>query len=336
MKNKKFSEIFKLFIIILIILILKFTVSNEKLQSFSLIFVSILFEAMPFILIGSIISSLISVFVDSKLITKITPHNDIIGIIMMSLIGIIFPLCECSIVPITKQLINKKLPKSMAIAFMLSVPVVNPIVFFSTFYAFQDIKMAILRMSIGIISGIIIGILVHIFIKEKDITKDSCDLSCSCHQNHQSLNDYDHCHLEDSHHDDSKLITIIKHTISEFISMGKYVILGSFISALIQVALPAKTLLNLGQTPFISVIAMMALAYILSICSEADAFIAKGFMASFSKGSILSFLTFGPMLDLKNTLMIFAAFKKSIALKICAIIVIYHLTLGQILNFIGV
>lgn len=332
MKNKKFSEILKLLIIILIILVLKFTVSNEKLQSFSLIFASILFEAMPFILIGSIISSLISVYVSSDLITRLTPQNDIIGIILMSLLGIVFPLCECSIVPITRQLINKKLTKSMAIAFMLSVPVVNPIVFFSTYYAFQSLNMAILRMSIGIISGIIIGILVHLLIKEDEITKAPLLGKCSHHSH-----DHDHvCCDHNHHHDESKLVTIISHTMSEFISMGKYVVLGSFISALIQVALPAKTLLNLGHMPFVSVLAMMTLAYILSICSEADAFIAKGFMTSFSKGSILSFLTFGPMLDLKNTLMIFASFKKSVALKICCIIVVYHLVLGQILYMIGV
>lgn len=318
----------------MIIVTLKFTVSVDKLQSFSLIFASILFEAMPFILIGSIISSLISVYVSSDLITRLTPKNSIVGIVLMSIIGVAFPLCECSIVPITRQLINKKLPKSMALAFMLSVPVVNPVVFFSTYYAFQSFDMALLRMLIGIISGIVIALLVHIFIKEDNITKNSSSTSCTCNHDHHH-HDHSCCNTHD-HSEKSKLFEIIKHTMSEFISMGRYVILGSFISALIQVVLPAKVLLKLGHMPFLSVVAMMLLAYILSICSEADAFIAKGFMTSFSKGSILSFLTFGPMLDLKNTLMIFASFKKSVAIKICCIIVVYHLALGQILNLIGV
>lgn len=333
---KKYRELLMLALVVFGLLILKYTVGDEKMGTFSLLFLSILFEAIPFILIGSFVSSLISVYVSPNLIEKFTPKNQFLGLLLMSISGLFIPLCECSIVPISKRLIEKKLPISMAIAFMLSVPVVNPVVIFSTYYAFASIKMALTRALIGIVSGVIIGYLVGFFIKEDEETYiDNHENKDCCHHNHD-----DHIHCCHDHEcddkEDSNLIHILSHSLNEFISMGKYLILGAFISSTIQMLVPTKSLTVLGQNKFLSVLAMMTLAYILSICSEADAFIARGFMKSFSKASVLSFLTFGPMLDLKNTLMIFASFRKKHAVKICSIIVCYHLVLGLLLNFLGV
>ncbi|OOV50636.1 hypothetical protein B1A67_13200, partial [Clostridium botulinum D/C] len=108
-------------------------------KNFCTIFTSILLEAIPFILIGSFISSLIQVFVSEEFVTRIIPKNKFLGLLLASLIGIVFPVCECTIVPITKKLIKKGVPLGVAFTFMLSVPIVNPIVLMSTYWSYVNI-----------------------------------------------------------------------------------------------------------------------------------------------------------------------------------------------------
>lgn len=341
MKKRNF-DIFIVIFIIVASLFVKLNYDTVKVESFTLIFLSVLLEAMPFILIGSIVSSIISVYVTTDMINKIIPKNKYLGIFLMSIVGFVFPLCECSIVPITKGLMEKKLPKSMAIAFMLSVPVVNPIVFVSTYIAFQNLYMPVMRLVIGVISGFIIGSLVEIFTKNDEIViKDV--ISCSCghdhHHHHDQIaeNSCNHHHHPDGKDcNNSPVIEVIQHSVGEFFNMGKYLIFGAFVSALIQSFFPSRTLLAYGQSRISSVLIMMLLAFILSVCSEADAFVAKSFTNLFTNGSILSFLTYGPMVDIKNTFMIFGNFGKKFAIKLITIITAYHIILGVILNLLGV
>lgn len=131
------------------------------------------------------------------------------------------------------------------------------------------------------------------------------------------------------------IVYVIQHTMIEFVDMEKYFILGSFISALIQALLPSKSLLTLGQGGMISILIMMILVFALSICSEADAFIAKTFRNTLSNVTILSFLTFGFMLDIKNTFMIFGNIGRKFAIKLSLIITCYHILLGYLFNSMG-
>lgn len=327
MIKKNLETIFIIVFSIAMILIRLF-LPTDAIRTFALAFLSVLFEALPFILIGSLVSSLLIIFATEEKISKIIPKNKYVALALMSVSGLVFPLCECSIVPITKGLIKKKLPLSLGIAFMVSVPIVNPVVFFSTMYAFQSVKIALTRTLLGILSGFVIGLLVDILQKDRYVLLEDkrehvhdANEKCSC--------GHDHSH-------DKSILSVIKHTSEEFFNMGKYLIFAAFISALIKTLVDQNMILSLGQTQVISVVAMMVLAFVLSICSEADAFIARSFRTSFSMGSIFSFMIFGPMMDIKNLFMMLGSFKKSFVLKLSAIIVGHNLLLGLILNFIGV
>ena len=106
-------------------------------QNFLFSFLGLAFEGLPFVLIGSFISGGIAVFVPSRLITRLLPKNRVLATLVNGLLGLIFPVCECGIVPIIRRLISKGLPVSYGITFMLASPIVNPIVAFSTFVAFR-------------------------------------------------------------------------------------------------------------------------------------------------------------------------------------------------------
>jgi uncharacterized membrane protein YraQ (UPF0718 family) len=103
---------------------------------------------------------------------------------------------------------------------------------------------------------------------------------------------------------------LLDNTLAEMRELGAILVMGSAIAAVIQVWVPRDIILNLGQGPVSSILAMMALATIVSICSTVDAFFALSFAATFTGGSLLAFLVFGPTIDLKAIGLILTIFQK--------------------------
>ncbi len=265
------------------------------------IFISILIESLPFVTLGVLISGFIQIFVTEEMIAKIMPKNPILAVIFASFIGILFPSCECGIVPIVSRLVSKGVPISAGIAFMLTAPIINPVVLFATYIAFgSDWKMPLYRAIGAIIVSIIVGSLIAFFYKENPFKEQF-------HLHH-------HAHEQSSFW--KKIWQTLEHAVEEFFSMGKYLIIGSLIAAAVQTYVKTATLVSIGQGHASSSVVMMALSFILSLCSEADAFIASSFRTTFSTGSLLAFLVFGPMVDMKNLMMMLATFKKRLVFMI--------------------
>jgi len=341
-------------------------IQNTIVQSFTTIFLSIILEAIPFIIIGVFISSLIQIFVSEETISKILPKNKFVGIFLAGIIGIVFPVCECAIVPIVRRLLKKGMPLYIGITFMLSVPIINPVVLVSTYYAFLgNPYMVLLRAGIGCTSAMLIGFIISkiepenkiqenrqvvtrqnlcnrwIYNLNTDKTKNKVDFHI-----HDAIHHHEHGGECSCGHDHSKsgknmsiadsVVDILEHTSSELRSVGKFVIAGAFLSSIMQVVLPRKYMLSIGHNTIISIVIMIALAYLLSVCSETDAFIARSFAAQFSSGSIIAFLVFGPMMDIKNTIMLSQAFKAKFIMKLTILIFIAAFAGGIIVNMAGV
>ncbi|CAN7664619.1 permease [Paenibacillus sp. LjRoot56] len=278
----------------------------DHLQSFKTIFISLILEALPFILLGVLLSSLLQTFVPESTIRRFTPRNPVLGILFACLIGILFPMCECGMIPIVRRLILKGMPVYIAVVFIIAGPILNPIVFAATLMAFRNHpSIAYSRMGLAFIVVIIIGLILYRLVKRSPLRLG---------QNHESKapqHDEHHHHDHHHHHSDnpSKVMTFFVHSSSEFFEMGKFLVFGALLTALIQVFMQRESLLAIGQGPLSSHFFMMGLAYILSICSTSDAFVASSFQTSFTSGSLLTFLVFGPMLDFKSTLMLLSVFK---------------------------
>ncbi|NQX58227.1 permease [Paenibacillus qinlingensis] len=282
----------------------------DHLQSFKTIFISLILEALPFILLGVLLSSLLQTFVPESTIRRFTPRNPILGILFACLIGILFPMCECGMIPIVRRLILKGMPVYIAVVFIIAGPILNPIVFAATLMAFRNHpSIAYSRMGLAFLVVIIIGLILYRIVKRSPLRQS---------QNHESkvpLHEVHHHHHDhhEHHHkqsgNPSKIMTFFVHSSSEFFEMGKYLVFGALLTALIQVFMQRESLLAIGQGPLSSHFFMMGLAYILSICSTSDAFVASSFQTSFTTGSLLTFLVFGPMLDFKSTLMLLSVFK---------------------------
>jgi hypothetical protein len=107
-----------------------------------------------------------------------------------------------------------------------------------------------------------------------------------------------------------KLQALLANTISEMRQLGSVLVFGSAMAAIVQVWIPREVVLGLGQGQVSSITAMMTLAAIVSICSTVDSFFALAFAGTFTTGSLLSFLVFGPMIDLKGVALMLTVFKQ--------------------------
>ncbi|MGG4144604.1 permease [Paenibacillus algorifonticola] len=302
-------------------------------QSFKITFLSIILEAIPFILLGVLFSGLLQVFVTDEMIRKFTPKNPIAGVLFGGLLGLAFPLCECGMIPVVRRLIRKGMPAYIGIVYLLAGPVVNPIVFTATFTAFRSSpEMAYARLILAFAVAVIIGLIMHLFMRKSPL-RDAHTPQLAVHSSHEDhhgdhhgdhhvhhTSKHDHSHSHEHHHHEqqgslgSRLSAMLGHASDEFFEMGKYLIFGALLTAAIQTIMDRSVLASVADQPMLSYLAMMAFAFILSICSTSDAFIAASFGNVFTSGPLLAFLVFGPMIDFKNMLMLLSAFRLKIVL----------------------
>ncbi|MFK2824504.1 permease [Bacillus sp. B190/17] len=292
----------------------------SSLLQLNTIFLSILIEAVPFVLIGVLIAGVIQIFVTEQHIQKWIPKNKFLAVTMSCVIGACFPACECGIVPIVRRLVAKGVPIYAGVGFLLTGPLINPIVIFSTYMAFgNDLKMAGMRMIVGFAAALIISLVVSLFYKKSQL-KETRDEPMKAMNEKAAFS--------------VRCWDMLKHSIDEFFDMGKYLIIGAFFAAFMQTYISTQTLLQVGEGLISSTLVMMALAFILSLCSEADAFIGASFRHVFPEYSILAFLIYGPMIDLKNTLMLLSAFKMKFVLQLVMLITIVVFICISILDWL--
>ncbi|MBW3111470.1 permease [Bacillus sp. MCCB 382] len=271
------------------------------------IFLSILLEAIPFILIGVFASALIQIFVSESLLQRLVPKRfPYLSLLPAVFVGALLPVCECAIVPVARRLIKKGMPTHLAIVIMVTAPILNPIVLLSTYYAFQnDLTVVIGRMVIAFVAALIIGALLYkLFGRQNPLKKRS------------------HDHEHDHDHSSNKLMQTLVHASDEFFDMGKFLIIGALLAAVFQTYIDREAIVALGSNDWAGPGVMMGFAFIMSLCSEADAFVASSFGNLFSTSSLLAFLVYGPMIDFKNTLLMLAYFKKRFVLLLIAVVTV--------------
>jgi uncharacterized membrane protein YraQ (UPF0718 family) len=313
----------------------------QDLRFFASVTLAIFLEAAPFLLLGSLVSSFFEIYVPSDFITRLMPKRVSTGIGVGLLGGMIMPTCECGVAPIALRLIRKGVPSHTAMAFMLASPVVNPIVLISTYMAFRgDWTLVGGRILLTIIPAACVawslsGIPPEALLRNRGGNKTSeapTDFPMAAEHAHGLCCDHAH---DDEGDTSSRPIRLLRHTGSEFLDMGRYLLFGSFAAGLFKTFVPLDLVFYIQEKPFLAVGGMMLLAVLLSVCSEADAFVAASFTA-FPKAAQLSFTAIGPMVDLKLAAIFFSVFHKRVVavLLITPSIIIYILSL-VLMRYLG-
>lgn len=310
------------------------------------LFFSLMVEAMPFLLLGVLFSSALLLFVDERKLVAAVPRNPLLAALAGSLIGCLFPVCECGNVPVARRLIVQGAPASMAIGFLLAAPTINPIVFWATWTAFRDQpEVVFMRVGFTLLIASVIG---WIFSTQADLrpllqpavsrtmpVPRSAETSTTSRSGEAATSTLlqsgtfllgeagQPIRLDGSQLQAATLAAnpalarpwsdrwrlLLDNVVQELRELGGVLVLGAAIASIIQVMAPREMILGLGQGTITSILAMMLLACVVSICSTVDSFFALSFASTFTTGSLLAFLVFGPMIDLKNIALLWSVFR---------------------------
>ena len=300
-------------------------------RTFALIFGSIVLEALPFMLVGSLVGGLIEVFVSRERLTRHLPRQALALTCVAALLGLVLPVCECAVVPVVRRLTRKGLPLSAAVAYLLGGPIVNPIVGASTFLAYAgDWQIVALRLGAGYAIAVGVGWLMgRLFAQHPALLTDPAGhvhaVDCGCGHDHGPVLGHGRARLS------ARLGAALRHASDDFTTVAHFLVIGAAIAALAQTLVEHRAVLEIAAIPFLPAAAMMALAILLNLCSEADAFIAASFRGLVPVHAQLAFLLTGPMFDLKLLLMYRTLFtRRAIATLAMLILVAVAVVVGAL------
>ncbi|MDQ3963734.1 MAG: permease [Actinomycetota bacterium] len=287
---------------------------SPALETFVLILTSIVVEALPFVLLGALVSALIEVYVPERFLTRIAAMPVRRQLPLAALGGFAFPVCECGSVPVARRLIARGVHPAAGLAFMLASPILNPVVLASTVVAYAGRglawEMTLGRAGLGLLLAIAAGWALG--------TDDAKTLLRPRPDDRPMVNTVAQPMVRSVA--SSRRTAFVNHLAADFFFMGRFVVIGSALAAAMQTIIPQSIVAGIARTPIVGALALMAIAFVLSLCSEADAFVAVSF-TQFPLGSQLAFLVFGPVVDAKLAFLYGATFRRRFVARLVVITV---------------
>ncbi|WP_082840549.1 permease [Gemmata sp. SH-PL17] len=291
-------------------------------------FSAVLWEAMPFVVLGALIAGILEEFLPQEFLTRLLPKSVLPAVMIGAVLGLLFPMCECGIVVVMRRLLRKGLPLSCCIAYMLAGPIINVVVIFSTWVAFRDHKigpeMVGFRVGMAFVIACATGLIVHLQYKKYGnalLTPLTAPPATPPAETNEPVAEQPRQPFM------QRLGNISATALHDFVDIMVFLILGSVLAAFARMYITENEIEVISRDqPFLAIPAMMFLAVMMCLCSEADAFVA----ASFTKlhlSAKLAFLVLGPMLDLKLILMFTRVFRLRLIVTIATSVVILTLVL---------
>lgn len=288
------------------------------LQDFLTFLISIVVEALPFVVLGIVVSAAVQVWLPEGWLLRWLPKCRWVRQVTISLLGVFVPVCECGNVPLARGLLAQGLSASESLVFLLAAPVLNPVTIITTQQAFANDPVVLAgRMAGGFVIANVVG---WVFMRRRrdellqpDFIK-TCQISRHIHERRWVRS------LELFRHEASHMLPAL--------------LFGAAAAALVQVAVPREILLTLGSNPAWSIAAMLVLAFVISICSNVDAFFALAFKDTFTAGSLVSFLVFGPMIDIKLLSLMRTTYQPKVLMQVSLLVLLMSAAIGLGVNYV--
>ncbi|MGK7876376.1 MAG: permease [Xenococcaceae cyanobacterium] len=310
------------------------------------LFLSLLVEALPFLFLGIVVSGWLLVFVDERQLVAILPRNPILGAFVGSFLGLLLPVCQYGNVPVARRLLMLRVSIPVAISFLVAAPTINPIAIWLTWKAFPGRpEIVILRVVFAWVIATVIGCIFSLHKEKRSLLPVGETISLEPHStllrsgtfllprtNSQTIKSsgklrYGYRATSTTYRPFSQQLSLfLDNSVRELLELGAVLVVGCAIAAAIQVAVPQTQILNLARDPVTRILAMLLLGTVLSIGSTADAFFASTLISTLTSGSLLAFLLFGSIIDLKGIGLMLSAFRPKA--------VIYLLILAWQLTFL--
>ena len=294
-----------------------------RLQDGLTLSISVLIESLPFVVLGVLLSIVVQVWVPPGAIERWMPRAAWARRAVLSLLGMLIPVCECGNVPFARGLMMRGFGVSETMTFLIAAPIVNPIVIITTHQAFGfDDGILIARLLGGYAVANLIGWLYSRHPDPDALLTDRFRDSCAVS-------------LEAGHDRAGRGQRSLAQFVVELRAVMPALVIGSALAGAVQVLVPRDALLAIGSNPALSIIAMIALAMIVSICSNVDAFFALSFASTFTPGSIVAFLLVGPLVDVKMLALLRTTFRTRVLAGLVVIVVLFAIAVGSVVNLLA-
>lgn len=293
----------------------------DRVQDLLTLSISVIIESLPFVILGIVLSILVRVWIPDAWILRILPRNPILRRAAISFLGMFLPVCECGNVPLARGLVVKGFTVPESMTFLLAAPILNPITIITTHQAFGfDGGILVARILGGFVIANVIGWLF------------------SKHSNPESLltaRFAAECRMPDSHEQGTtRTAASVDLFAREAAVIMPALFIGSLLAGLVQVAVPRSVLIELGSNPLWSVLVMMLLAFVISVCSNVDAFFILPFASTFLPGSIAAFLVFGPIIDIKMLSLMRTTFTTRTLVQLTVVVALLSALTGLVVNYV--
>ena len=299
----------------------------DRVQDTLTLAISVIIESVPFVFLGILLSAVVQVWLPHGVLARHLPRNPVLRRASISLLGMFFPVCECGNVPLARGFMVGGFTVSESITFLLAAPILNPITIITTHQAFGwDGHILVARLLGGFLIANVVGWLFSKHPDPQSLLTTKFGAACAA----GSTGGHDHEHARESRFSRTTEIFIRETSV-----IMPALFIGSAVAALTQVFVPRSVLLALGSNPVWSVLAMMALAFIVAVCSNVDAFFVLSFGSTFLPGGIVAFLVFGALIDVKMLALMRTTFTTRPLVQITAVVGLMSAALGLLVNYVA-
>lgn len=283
---------------------------------------SVFVESLPFVVLGIALSVIVQIWLPARLIERVMPRRPWARRAVLSLLGVLLPVCECGNVPLARGLIGRGMSPAESMTFLLAAPILNPVTIITTYQAFGWADGILVARIVG---GFVIANLIGwVFSRHPDqdaLLTPAFAASCQVH-----------AHEDGAGHRWRRSLARFAEETSTLLPA---LLVGSAIAGAIQVGVPRDVLVALGSDPLLSVLALMALAFVVAICSNVDAFFMLAFGSVFLPGGVVAFLTFGAMVDIKMVALMRTTFRTATVAQLAVMVALASLVLGLAVNILA-
>ncbi|WP_350348470.1 permease [Agromyces sp. G08B096] len=293
---------------------------SDRVQDFLTLSASVVIESLPFVFLGIVLSIAVQLWLPEDFLVRRLPRNAVLRRMVVSLLGVLLPVCECGNVPLARGLIQRGLTVGESMTFLLAAPILNPVTIITTYQAFgwEDGILAA-RIAGGFVIANLVGWVFSRHPEPMSLLTPAFQAACA------------HDHGAGG----SKPRRAARMFADETSAMLPALFVGSAVAGLIQVAVSRDVLVTLGQNPVLSVFALMLLAFVIAICSNVDAFFVLSFGSTFMPGAIVAFLVFGPMIDVKMLALLRTTFTARTLVLLTAIVALASAAIGLAVNLVA-
>jgi uncharacterized membrane protein YraQ (UPF0718 family) len=286
-------------------------------DGFTLAF-SVLIESIPFIILGIALSVLVQVWIPEQWLFRILPKRPVPRRLVISLLGMFLPVCECGNVPLARGLVTKGYTVSDSMTFLLAAPIINPVTIITTHQAFGwDDGILVVRILGAMVIANLLGWLFSRHPDPFSLLTPNFAAQCAATPGAGSA---------------GKIWRSAEMFVREASILMPALIVGSLVAGAIQVVVSRDQLVAVGSDPLLSVIAMMALAFVISICANVDSFFILPFADTFLPGSLIAFLLLGPIVDIKMLALLRTTYRAATLLRLTILVVALTAAIGMGVN----